>query len=390
MKIKYIIILSTLAVLAACTPEQDTLLGSVSDPSMELMSHDFRYIGQYKGWCYGAYNAGYNSTKEHPRNLDIDLKLTKWRPDDPEDKTFFQVAKAGEGKTDMFRPPYDPTGFIEGSKLYCMYCPSIDSTATYVCRVFDLENETFDGPEQVMTLDGMPMTVWNVLDIYNSKSPVVCNWILDGGPEQAYGLGMNVEIVKKDDCYYSCLSEVGGIFSAIVIRSDNLTDWVTAGIPDFSGLLKGKAFWEGVVHPLGGSLFAFATRIQSEDGAVFGLWNSETGEFSNLQLIPDAITARPEFFEFNGETYLAANIYGPSSAEGYGAVYRSTCAFFRINREDWSLEQVKTKQVVEGIHYFTFYNYRHDLYMVYSTDARRLDAGEARSNIAVERIFLKK
>ena len=29
---------------------QDRFLGTLSDPSTELMSHDFRYVGEYGGW----------------------------------------------------------------------------------------------------------------------------------------------------------------------------------------------------------------------------------------------------------------------------------------------------------------------------------------------------
>lgn len=379
----------TAIIISSCATKRDVLLGNVSDTSIELMSHDFRYIGQYKGYCYGVYNAGYNSTQEHPKNIDIDVKITKWCPDKPDVKSFFQVAKAGDGKTDMYRPPYDPTGIIEGTKLYCMYCPSMDSTATYVCRVFDLETETFDGEETVMTVDGLPMTVWNVLNIYNEKSSVKCTWILDGGPKQAYGLGLNVKIVKFKGMYYSCLSGVGGTFCGIVIRSANLIDWETIAIPDFSSLPKGNTFWEGSVCPIDNGLFAFTARIQNEDGVIFGLWNPETGKFSNLQLVPNAIVSRPEFFEFRGDVYLACNVHGPSSVEGYGSVYRATCAFFRINPKNYTLEQVKIKKVDEGIHYFTFYNWCRNLYMVYSTDSRRLNSREARSNIAVEMIILR-
>ena len=62
--------------LASCS-SQDRLLGSLSDPSTELMAHCFRYVGEYDGWRYGLYNAGYETTKEHPKNLDIDLKLCR-------------------------------------------------------------------------------------------------------------------------------------------------------------------------------------------------------------------------------------------------------------------------------------------------------------------------
>ena len=379
----------TAVVFLACASKGDVLLGNVSNPTLQKMSHDFRYVGRYDGFCYGVYNAGYCSTEEHPKHLDIDLRIVKWLPEDAGVKYSFQVAKAGDGRTDFYRPPYDPTGFIECEKLYCMYCPSVDSTATYVCRVFNMKSETFEGEESVMTLDGQPMTVWNVLNIYNEKSPVKCSWILDGSPEKAFGLGLNVKIVKYGDAYYSCLSEVGGTFCGMIIRSYNLTDWETVAIPNLTSLPRGQSFWEGSVFPLKNGLFAYTARLQNEDGVVFGLWNPATGQFSHLQLVPDAIVSRPELFEFRGEVYLACNIHGPSDVEGYGSVYRATCAFFRINPDEGSLERVRTKTVAEGIHYFTFYSWRGNLYMVYSTDSRRLNAREARSNIALERIVLR-
>lgn len=65
----------TLLICASCLKPQDQLIGTLSDPSVELMAHCFRYVGEYDGWRYGLYNAGYETTVEHPKNLDIDLKF---------------------------------------------------------------------------------------------------------------------------------------------------------------------------------------------------------------------------------------------------------------------------------------------------------------------------
>jgi len=94
-------------------------------------------------------------------------------------------------------------------------------------------------------------------------------------------------------------------------------------------------------------------------------------------------------FDYKGNTYLFCNTLGPSDVEGYGSVYRATASFYKLNHDGTSLEYVRSKFVPEGIHYPTFYVEQGSrLYIIYSTDSRRLDPLEARSNIALEKIFL--
>lgn len=380
---------AALLVLNSCSHTlSDELLGNVSDPSKELMSHDFRYIGKYKGYHYGAYNAGYLTTKEHPRNHDIDVNISKWKTSDLDGVEFIKAAVAGDGISDIWRAPYDPTGCIVGNKLYLLYCPSVDSTATYVGRTFDLDRQAFDNEAEILTLDGRPMNLFNVLDIYNAKARVHCSSVLDGGPVQAMGLGLNVEIVKGKDCWYCCASEVGADFTCLVMKTSDFYHWETVAIPDVSDKFPGCSFWESVVYPLDGDIFGFVSRFQNRLGCVYGQWNAATGEFANIDVIPESITARPEFFTWKGENYLCVNVNGASTVDGYGSVFRATCRFYRIDPKDYTLTPLKTKFVPEGIHYYTFYEEKGGLYMIYSTDSRRLDCNEARSNIAVERIFL--
>ena len=385
------IILFSAAILAllSCThTASDELLGNVSDPSKELMSHDFRYIGEYNGYHYGAYNAGYLTTKERPGNLDIDLKISKWKTSELDKVEFIDVALAGDGISDTWRAPYDPTGYIAGNKLYLLYCPSVDSTATYVARTFDLDSQTFVNEAEIITLDGRPMNLYNVLDTYNAQADVHCANVLDGGPVQCMGLGLNVMITEHNGIYYCCASEVGADFTCLVMKSSDFYHWETVAIPDVSDKFPGNSFWEAVVYPLDGDIFGFAVRFQNCQGCVYGQWNVATGEFTNIEEIPESITARPEFFTWKGDNYLCVNVDGASSVEGYGSVFRATCRFFRIDPDSYELTPVKTKFVAEGIHYYTFYEERGSLYMIYSTDARRLDCAEARSNIAVEKLSL--
>jgi len=383
-----ILIVAAFGFLSCARPVGDQLLGNVSDPSKELMSHDFRYIGKYKGYHYGAYNAGYLTTKERPGNLDIDLKISKWKTGHLDKVEFIPVALAGDGISDSWRAPYDPTGYIAGNKMYLLYCPSIDSMATYVGRTFDLDRQAFDNEAEVLTIDGRPMNLQNVLDIYNTKAKVHCSSVLDGGPVQFMGLGLNVEIVKGKNCYYCCASEVGADFTCLVLKTTDFYNWETVAIPDVSDKFPGFSFWESVVYPLGGDIFGYSARFQNQQGCVYGQWNAATNEFTGIDFIPDAVIARPAFFTWKGDNYLCVNINGASVIDYYGYVFRATCRFYRIDKEDYSLIPVKTKFVPEGIHYYTFYKERGKLYMIYSTDSRRLDCSEARSNIAVERIFL--
>lgn len=380
-------VLFLLSLMVSCRAPYDVCIGSVSDPSTELMSHDFRYVGDYKGFRYGLYNAGYESTKEHPKNLDIDLKISRWKTVDLEHRNFIPVRKAGEGITDDFRPPYDPTGVIEGSTLHILFCPGVDGRSAYVHVPFDLERNEL-GKEEVMTLDGRQVTVANVLDIYKEKTGKDIPWHSDGGPKTAFGIGMNVEVVSHDGYYYSVISAVASGFTAIIVRSRDLVHWESVCIPDFSSVGLGTTFWEGVVHPLRGDVFAFAIRVQSENGVIYGTWNSATGVLSNLRLVDGAITARPEFFDYKGSTYLSCNTSGPSEVEGYGSVYRATTSFYKVSDDGSSLEFVRSKSVPEGIHYPTYYVERGRLFILYSTDSRRLDPREARSNIAIEQIVL--
>ena len=378
----------------SCSEPQDERLGSVSDPSTELMSHGFRYIGEYDGWQYGLYNAGYETTKEHPKNLDIDLKMSRWKTGDIEHREICQVWHTGKGISDDFRAPYDPTGIIEGSVMHILFCPGVDGHSTYVHVPYDLDRKEL-GKEEVMTLDGSEITVANVLENYKSRTGAEIPWFSDGGAETAYGIGMNVEIVRHGGYYYSVLSAFAHGYTAMIIRSSDLVNWETVSVADLSAVHFGIAYWEGVVHPLHGDTFAFATRVQSEDGVIYGTWDAATGELSNLQLIEGAITAHPEFFEYKGNTYLFCNTYGPSETEGYGSVYRATASFYKLSKDGTGLEFVRAKSVPEGIHYPTFYIGREHglfsrkhLYILYSTDTRRLDNQQARSNIAIERLAL--
>lgn len=387
--LKFLLCAAAIITIESCgTDGADKLLGSVSDPETELMSHDFRYVGKYKGYHYGVYNAGYLTTKEHPGNLDIDLKISRWRTSHLDEVRFFHAALTGDAPSDRWRAPYDPTGYIAGNKMHILYCPSVDSMATYVGRTFDLETETFDNEARVLTLDGVPMNLQNVLDIYNAKANVHCESVLDGGPVQCMGLGLNVEIVEGKGCWYCCASEVGADFTCLVMKTTDFYNWETAAIPDVSDKFPGCSFWESVVFPLKGDIFGYAARFQNRQGCIYGQWNAATGEFSNIDIIPGSITARPAFFRWKGNNYLCVNVEGASETEGYGSVFRATCRFFQIDGNDFSLIPTRDKHVTEGIHYYTFYKERGHLYMLYSTDARRLDCTEARSNIAVERITL--
>ena len=379
--------------LSSCDAPQDKLLGSLSDPSVELMSHNFRYVGVYGGWHYGLYNAGYETTKEHPRNLDIDLKLCRWRTGDITHREVCRIWQTGQGITDDFRPPYDATGIIEGSTLHILFCPGVDSCSTYVHVPYDLDRKEL-GQEEVMTVDGMPITVANVLGRFTSATCVGIPWFSDGGANTAFGIGMNVEISRHGGYYYCAISALAYGYTVIIVRSTDLVHWDTVCIPDFSAVNFGTTFWEGVFHPLYDDIFAFAARVQSEDGVIYGTWNSATHVLDNLQLVDGAITARPEFFEYRGDTYLYCNTFGPSKEEGYGSVYRATASFYRLSPDGTSLTKVRSKFVPEGIHYPSFYVepgrcFRSDrLYIIYSTDSRRLDASEARSNIAIEQLVL--
>lgn len=387
--VKRIFLSLAIVMSASFSLRADELLGNLSNPDKELMSHDFRYVGKYRGYHYGLYNAGYLSTKERPGNLDIDLVLVRWQTDRIDKREFKHIAASGDYPSDGARAPYDPTGFIDGSKLHVLYCPSIDSTCTYVSRTYDLDRQDFDGEPRVCTLDGRVMNVWNVLDIYNKKAAVTCTHVADGGNVQYMGLGMNVAIVRGRGCWYCCLSEVGIDFTCIVACTTDFVNWKTVAIPDLSAKFPGDAFWEAVVHPIKGDIYGFSMRFQTQtSGALYGIWNARTGEFSNIEAIDKSFIARPAFFDYKGETYLCVNIWGSGNTPGYGTVWRATCRFFRIDRKDFSLVPVRTKHVPEGIHYYTFYTENGKLYMIYSTDSRHLDCEEAKNNIAIERIDL--
>lgn len=395
LKLSAPLLLSALLATYSCSEPQDKLIGSLSDPSTELMAHCFRYVGEYDGWHYGLYNAGYNSTKEHPKNLDIDLKLCRWKTSDIEHREIKQIWIASKGISDNFRPPYDATGIMEGSTLHILFCPGVNGRSTYVHVPYDLEKQAL-GQEEVMTLDGKDITVENVLENYKARTGTKeFPWFSDGGAKTAFGIGMNVEISRYDGYYYSVLSALAYGVTAFIVRSKDLVNWETLCVPDFSPVGRGTGYWEGAVHHLHDSIFAFTARVQTEDGVIYGLWDAETGKLDNLRLVEGGITARPEFFQYEGETYLYCNTFGPSNVEGYGSVYRSTCSFYKLSPDGRDLTFVRSKFVPEGIHYPTFYVERQGfpcrgerLYIIYSTDSRRLDPSEGRSNIALEQIVM--
>ena len=53
-----VLALTAPAAIAKAQDADDKLIGPVSDPSVKLMAHCARYIGEYHGWHYVLYNAG--------------------------------------------------------------------------------------------------------------------------------------------------------------------------------------------------------------------------------------------------------------------------------------------------------------------------------------------
>lgn len=351
---------------------------AISDYRNELMAHDFRFIGMYKGCIYGIYNGDNEHTVENAIHTNIHTNISEISLCNLQNPEFYHIVVAGESIFGTSRACYDPTGYIVGNKMYCITNGIVGGEITYCYDIFNLDERKASGVFAPLKLDGNVMNLTNVRNSYNAKSAVSCGTLSD--------IGLNVKIIKDGGMYWSVINATGDKYYGLIIKSTDLINWTSVATPNLSTLTSKT--WEGTVAVIeSGKTFAFAIRNAVQQGIFYGTFNVETNTFSSFVKVPNSITTRPEFFHWKGDLYLAVNIEGSVTTQNYGTVVRATMRIFKVS--NGVLSPVLTKSVKEGIHYFTFINYNDEkLYIAYSTDVRRLDYTQARSNTAMEEISI--
>lgn len=227
----------------------------------------------------------------------------------------------------------------------------------------------------VCTLDGQVFDCTTACAAYNR---------LSGDRQTGASIGDECNIRLFSDGLYYTTPCVCGDNVGLVVRSRNLTDWESVlTTPD----LHQGATMEHDTAELAPGKWISAWR-QERLGCVYtSVCDVRTKTWSRPEKIPDSIAVKPYLFRHRGKTYLATNVAGTLTTGSYRAV-RATLAIFEVSGEG-VLKRVKTVTNPTGCHYVqTFEDGIGRLYLVYSTDERKLDASQGRSNIAFERLDL--
>ena len=276
------------------------------------------------------------------------------------------------------RPPCAQTMIGKGKDLYLFFRgkPAGEKPRSLWCyRRFDTVRQRLADGAVVCTLDGREFNGATATEAYNR---------LAGTNHASGGIGDECNIRLFSDGWYYTTPCVGKDTIGLIVRSQNLTDWESVAATPC--LNKGPTM-EHDTAELEPGKWVSAWRQEKLGCTYWAIYDVKTKTWTTPRKVPNSIAVKPYLFRYRGVNYLAANISGTVTTDGYKAV-RATLGIFSIG-SDGTLTQVKTIANPTGCHYVqTFEDDRGRLYLVYSTDERRLDATQCRSNIAFDLLEL--
>ena len=356
--------------------------GCLSECDKEKMTHTASPVFM-DGRLYTFYQAGETHTVEAVWDPTEQMRMTvvDWTcpPSTPE---VYDPGVTGEDFGAFVQtteqPPCSQTMIGMDKNLYLFFRgrPADEPTKSLWCyRLFDTVRQKLADGAVICTLDGEEFNGVTAAASYNR---------LSGESRDAGGIGDECNIRLFSDGWYYTTPCICGDRVALIVRSRNLKDWESVAV---TPNLEQGATMEHDTAELAPGKWISAWR-QEQLGCVYSaVYDVQSQTWSQPQKVPDSIAVKPYLFRYKGVNYLAANISGTVTTDGYKAV-RATLAIFSIG-QDGSLTKVKTIVNPTGCHYVqTFEDGLGRLYLVYSTDERKLDATQCRSNIAFDLLEL--
>lgn len=349
----------------------------------EKMTHTISPVF-HKGVLYGFYQAGEAHTVENvgdPTEL-MRLSVLPWekRTEMP------RIVNVGVARQDFGsfvqtaeRPPCAQTMTVRDDVLYLFFRGRRAEKAPglWCFRTYDTRTGKMSEGAEICTLDGSEFNGETARDAYNR---------LTGDRQVKTAVGDECNVRRfSDGMYYTAMS-VGGDSVGLVLRSENLRDWTSVlATPD---LRKGWT-WEYEIFELSMGTWMCAWRQEKLGSVWTATYDVASKTWSKPTKVENSIAVKPYLFRYRGVNYLATNLKGPVTTPGYGTAVRATLGVFRIG-EDGLPKLVRKIVRPTGCHYVsTVEDDRGRLFLCYSTDERKLDATQCRSNIACEQLELE-
>ena len=367
---------------AVVPPLDPPMHGCLSECHEEKMTHTASPV-YMDGRLYTLYQAGETHTveavwdpTEHMRMSVVDWTYPPSTPKvcDPgvTGQDFGSFVQTTE------QPPCSQTMIEKGKDLYLFFRgrrAEESSKSLWCYRRFDTVRQQLADGAVICTLDGEEFNGTTAANAYNA---------LSGESQTAGGIGDECNIRLFSDGWYYTTPCICGDKVALIVRSQNLTDWES--VAPTPNLNKG-ATMEHDTAELEPGKWVSAWRQENLSCVYWATYDVNAKTWTTPQKVPDSIAVKPYLFRYRGVNYLAANISGTVTTGAYKAV-RATLAIFSIG-SDGTLTKVKTIANPTGCHYVqTFEDGLGHLYLVYSTDERMLDASQCRSNIAFDLLEL--
>lgn len=348
----------------------------------EKMTHTISPVF-HRGVLYGFYQAGEAHTVENVGDPTELMRLSALPWDRRTEKP--RIIDAGVARQDFGSfiqtsecPPCAQTMTVMDDMLYLFFRGRRAKKAPglWCCRKYDTrEGRMLDGAE-ICTLDGAEFNGTAARDAYNR---------LTGDRQTGTAVGDECNVRRFSDGRYYTAMSVGGDCVGLVLRSENLVDWTSVlATPD----LHGGRTWEYEIFELSAGRWMSAWR-QEDLGSVWtATYDVAAKTWSRPVKVENSIAVKPYLFRHRGANYIATNVRGPVTTPGYGTAVRATLGVFRIG-EDGLPRMVKKIVRPTGCHYVsTIEDDAGRLFLCYSTDERKLDATQCRSNIACEPLDL--
>lgn len=245
-------------------------------------------------------------------------------------------------------------------------------------RKYHIKDNKFDYDVVKCKLNGNDFNITNVINAYNQIS---------GSQVAVSGSDLNGsgKIIKASDGYYYWgIGLAANNFGGLILKSSDLESWsVVTYYPVTLAQIDGNWTWEISLEEISQGVLVAAARIQGI-GVTIAKYTISSGIWGTITSTP-LIATRPFIFKDNGEFYLIGNISGSVTTPDYGTVARATTGIYKIN-SDLTLTQKDTVVVAEGCHYAEAVRVYDKIYLLYTTDSKRLDSTYVETNIGIKDI----